>query len=55
MNMFVLVKALKEVGYPHMIVPDHAPGHEAQGHFEQAFAFQFGFIKALLQAVEIEH
>ena len=54
MNMFVLMKALKEVGYPHMIVPDHAPGHEAQGHFEQAFAFQFGFIKALLQAVEIE-
>lgn len=54
MNMFVLMKALKEVGYPHMIVPDHAPGHTAQGHFEQAFAFQFGFIQALLQAVELE-
>ena len=24
MNMFALMKALKEVGYPHMIVPDHA-------------------------------
>ena len=52
MNMFTLMKALKEVGYPHMIVPDHAPIHDAEGHFEQAFAFQFGFIKALLQAVE---
>jgi len=55
MNMFTLMKALKEVGYPHMVIPDHAPGHDAQGHFEQAFAFQFGFIKALLQAVEIEN
>ena len=55
MNMFVLMHALKEVGYPHMVIPDHAPGHDAPGHFEQAFAFQFGFIKALLQAVEVEN
>jgi mannonate dehydratase len=53
MNMFVLMRALKEVGYPHMVVPDHAPDHSAPGHYEQSFAFQFGFIKALLQAVEI--
>ena len=52
MDMFVLMKTLREVGYPHMVVPDHAPGHEAPGHQEQAFAYQFGYIKALLQAVE---
>lgn len=51
MNMHVLMKTLKEIGYPHMVVPDHAPQHDAPGHFEQAFAYQFGYIKAMLQAV----
>ncbi len=52
MNMHTLMKTLKEVGYPHMIVPDHAPRHPAQGSLEQAFAFQFGYIKAMIQAVQ---
>ena len=51
MNMYTLMQALKDVGYPHMVVPDHAPGHSATGSFEQAFAFQFGYIKAMMQAV----
>ena len=51
MNMHTLMMTLKEVGYPHMIVPDHAPSHGATGHVEQAFAYQFGYIKAMLQAV----
>ncbi len=50
MNMYTLMQALKDVGYPHMVVPDHAPGHSAKGSFEQAFAFQFGYIKAMMQA-----
>ena len=50
-NMYTLIKTLKEVGYPHMVVPDHAPQHPAPGSFEQAFAFQFGYIKAMIQAV----
>ena len=52
MDMYVLMKTLWDVGYPHMVVPDHAPSHEAQGHHEQAFAFQFGYLKAMLQAVQ---
>ncbi|MEC7225942.1 MAG: mannonate dehydratase, partial [Candidatus Latescibacterota bacterium] len=52
MDMYVLMKTLWEVGYPHMVVPDHAPGHEAPGHSGQAFAYQFGYIKAMLQAVQ---
>ena len=52
MDMFVLMQTLREVGYPHMVVPDHAPDHDAAGSREQAFAYQFGYIKALLQAVE---
>ena len=52
MDMRILMQTLKDVGYPHMIVPDHAPQHEAPGHMEQAFAFQFGFIQAMLLAVD---
>ena len=51
MDMFVLMQTLKEVGYPHMVVPDHAPSHDAPGHQQQAFTYQFGYIKAMLQAV----
>ena len=50
MNMHVLMQTLKEVGYPHMVVPDHAPSHDSEGSREQAFAYQFGYIKAMLQA-----
>ena len=42
MDMFVLMQTLREVGYPHMVVPNHAPSHDAPRHFEQAFVFQFG-------------
>ena len=52
MDMYVLMKTLYEVGYPHMVVPDHAPGSEVPGSREQSFAFQFGYIRAMLQAVD---
>jgi mannonate dehydratase len=52
MDMHVLMKTLKEVGYPHMVVPDHAPRYDTPGHHEQAFAFQFGYIQAMMQAVK---
>ncbi len=42
---------LKEVGYPHMVVPDHAPGHSEPGSGRQAFAYEFGYIQAMIQAV----
>ena len=45
------MKALKEVGYPHMVVPDHAPGHKEEGASRQAWAFEFGYIRAMIQAV----
>ena len=52
MDMFVLMQTLREVGYPHMVIPDHAPGSDAPGSREQSFAYQFGYIRALLQAAE---
>ena len=50
MNMHRNMQALKEVGYEHMTVPDHAPGHKNRNRNE-AWAFQFGYIKAMIQAV----
>ncbi|MBT4098054.1 MAG: hypothetical protein HOM68_06835 [Gemmatimonadetes bacterium] len=52
MDMYVLMKTLRDVGYPHMVVPDHAPASDAPGSREQSFAYQFGYIRAMLQAVE---
>lgn len=52
MDMYVLMKTLYEVGYPHMVVPDHAPQSQAPGSREQSFAFQFGYIRAMLQSVD---
>ena len=54
MNMFRIMKVLKEVEYPHMLVPDHAPGHADPESARQAWAFQFGYIKAMIQAVNDE-
>ena len=51
MNMFTIMDTLRAVGYPHMVVPDHAPGPRSEGSHEQAFAYQFGYIKAMIQAV----
>ena len=41
---------IKEVGYPHMVVPDHAPTH-ADSDMHQAWAYEFGYIQAMIQAV----
>ena len=51
MNMHRNMQALKEVGYEHMVVPDHAPGHKDPESGRQAFAYEFGYIKAMIQAV----
>ncbi|MBI2190680.1 MAG: mannonate dehydratase [Planctomycetes bacterium] len=52
MNMHRNMQALKEVGYQHMIVPDHAPGHKNPNRDAyEAWAFVFGYIKAMIQAV----
>ena len=51
MNMHRNMQALKEVGYEHMVVPDHAPGHKDPESSRQAFAYEFGYIKAMIQAV----
>lgn len=49
------VKAMmvyKEVGYPYMMMPDHVPVHPDDKGGQQAFAFAYGYIRALIQAVD---
>ena len=40
----------KEVGYPYLLMPDHVPQHP-DGGADHAFAFAYGHIRALIQAV----
>jgi mannonate dehydratase len=51
MDMLQVMRTLREVDYPYMVMPDHAPRHPDDEHQHQAFAFAYGYIKALIQAV----
>ena len=49
------VKAMlvyKEVEYPYMMMPDHVPQHPDDPGGSQAFAFAYGHLRALIQAVD---
>ncbi|MGH9328760.1 MAG: mannonate dehydratase [Terriglobia bacterium] len=53
-NMVKAMRVYKELGYDHMIMPDHVPDMQIPYGREQAFAFEFGYIRALIQAVQNE-
>ena len=60
-DIYGLVKILHAAGYPYMLMPDHAPRHPddvappgVSSRVCQAWAFQFGYIIALIQAAETE-
>jgi len=60
-DMYKLVKVFRDVEYPYMLMPDHAPGHPddrappgVSGRVSPAWSFQFGYIKALIQAANSE-
>lgn len=42
----------KEIGYDGMMMPDHMPKHKGDPDGTQAFAFAYGYIKALIQAAD---
>lgn len=50
-HMLAALRAYQEVGYPHMVMPDHAPAHPDDPDKLQAFAFCYGYIQGLLQVV----
>jgi mannonate dehydratase len=48
------MRVYKEVGYDGMLMPDHVPRIEGDQGGRQAFAFCFGYIRALIQMVNAE-
>ena len=53
-DMYRAMKTFKEVGYQYMLCPDHSPTHPDDPGSYQGFAFQFGYIKAMIQGVNHE-
>jgi len=51
-DMLKALKVYREVGYDGMLMPDHVPQIPGDPRGQQAFAYTFGYIKALLRAVE---
>lgn len=54
MNFVQVMRALRDVGYDGMVMPDHVPQHEDPESGRQAFAFAYGYIRALIQMLENE-
>jgi mannonate dehydratase len=53
-DFFQVMRILRDVQYPYMILPDHNPSHPDDPGKLQAYAFAYGYIKALIQAVNSE-
>ena len=51
-DMLEALRVYKEVGYGGMLMPDHVPAITGDADGQQAFAYTFGYIKALIRAVE---
>ena len=51
-NFVQAMMVYKEVEYPYMMMPDHVPTHPDDRGGDQAFAFCYGYIRALIQAVD---
>ncbi len=51
LNMVEAARTLWEVDYPYMLMPDHMPRHADDPRGRQGFAYGFGYIKGLLQAL----
>ncbi|MBI5280060.1 MAG: mannonate dehydratase, partial [Candidatus Solibacter usitatus] len=53
-NMLDALRAYRAVGYDGMLMPDHVPHIEGDTGGRQAFAYCFGYIRALMQLLERE-
>lgn len=53
-DMLKALKTFKEVGYEYMIMPDHVPGISGPEPGRVGFAYTYGYIHALLQAVNAD-
>ncbi len=53
-DMLAALRVYKEVGYDGMVMPDHVPQIAGDAGGKQAFAYTFGYIKALIRAIDEE-
>ena len=53
-DMLKALRVYQEVGYDGMLMPDHVPTIAGDADHAQAFAYTFGYIKALIAAVAAE-
>jgi mannonate dehydratase len=53
-DMLKAMRVYKEIGFDGMMMPDHVPSIAGDARGLQAFAFAFGYIKALIAAVAAE-
>lgn len=51
MDFAEIIRALKNVGYDKMVMPDHIPQHDDPASGLQGHAFAFGYIKALIDVI----
>ena len=51
MDFFEVMKVLRDVEYPYMVMPDHVPHHTDPASSDQAFCFSYGYIKAMIQVL----
>jgi mannonate dehydratase len=51
-DMVKAAMVYREVGYPYMLMPDHVPTHQDDPGSLQGFAFSYGYIRAIIQALE---
>jgi mannonate dehydratase len=49
-DMVRALRVYRDTGYEYMLMPDHVPRHDSDEDGLQAFAFCYGYIRALLQA-----
>ena len=54
MDMWQVLRVLADVGYRYMVMPDHVPSLSADPDHAVAFAYCFGYIRALLQVLAEE-
>lgn len=54
-DMLQALRVYKEVGYSGMLMPDHVPTIRGDKDGYQAFAYTFGYIKALIHAVHADN
>ena len=51
-DMFKALRVYQEVGYDGMLMPDHVPSHPDDSQAMQGFAFCYGYISGLIQALK---